>query len=162
LKVEAAIREYLPSVTINFSYFLYNDPASPQNWTNAIQGTIPIFSALSIEADVRSAWSAYRQAGLTESQLRRQVTDDVNEGYQNTQNSREKIAELEVEVDAAQKAFDLAERAYHLGSESNLDRLTQQDALLTAQLSLVSERFNLKSNYLDLLRASGSLANQLR
>jgi outer membrane protein len=161
-KVDAAIREYLPSVSINFSYFLYNDPASPVNWTSALQGSIPIFSALSIEADVRSAWSVYRQAGLTESQVRRQVRDDVNEASQNVQNSREKIAELEVEVDAAQRAFDLAEREYHLGSESNLDRLTQQDALLTAQLSLVSERFTLKSNYLDLLRASGTLATVLK
>ncbi len=67
-----------------------------------------------------------------------------------------------MEVAASQKAVDLAERAYQLGSESNLDRLTQQDNLLTAELNLVSEQFNEKSSYLALLRASGSLAGVLR
>jgi outer membrane protein TolC len=162
LKVEAAIREYFPSVTINFNYFLYNDPISSQVWTAGLTGNIPIFSALSIEADVRSAWSVYRQSSLSESQTRRQVTDDVNEGYQNLTNAREKIRELEIEVTAAQKAADLAERSYQLGSESNLDRLTQQDNLLTAQLALVSGQFTEKSSYLNLLRASGKLGEILR
>ena len=161
LKVDGAIREYFPSVSINFSYFLYNDPVSAQVWTNAITGSLPIFSALSIEGDVRAAWSGYRQAGLTESQTRRQVVDDVNEGYQNLQSSREQVAELKVEVEAAQLAADLAERSYQLGSLSNVDRLTQQDNLLTAQLNLVSEEFTEKSNYLNLLRVTGNLATVL-
>jgi len=160
--VDAAIREYFPSVTINFNYFLYNDPVSSQIWTAGLTGNVPIFSALSIEGDVRNAWSVYRQSGLTESQVRRQVTDDVNEGFANLQNSRDKIHELLIEVSAAQKAADLAERSYRLGSESNLDRLTQQDNLITAQLNLVSEQFNEKSSYLNLLRASGSLASVLQ
>jgi outer membrane protein TolC len=161
LKVDGAIREYFPSVSINFSYFLYNDPVSAQVWTNAITGSLPIFSALSIEGDVRAAWSGYRQAGLTESQTRRQVVDDVNEGYQNLQSSREQVAELKVEVEAAQIAADLAERSYQLGSLSNVDRLTQQDNLLAAQLNLVSEEFTEKSNYLNLLRVTGELATVL-
>jgi multidrug efflux system outer membrane protein len=162
LKVEGAIREYFPSVTINFNYFLYNDPTSSQIWTAGLTGNIPIFSALAIEADVRNAWSVYRQSGLTESQTLRQVRDDVNEGYQNVISSRNQIRELNVEVEAAQKAADLAERSYQLGSESNLDRLTQQDNFLTAQLSLVSEEFSEKSSYLNLLRVSGSLASVLK
>jgi outer membrane protein TolC len=162
LKVDAAIREYLPSVSINFDWFLYNDPHSSQLWSGGVSANIPIFSALSIEADVRGAWSQYRQAGLARSQTVRQVTDDINQNYRNVLNSREKIKELEVEVAAAAKAFDLAERAYKLGSLSNLDRLTQQDNLLTAQLNLVSEQFNEKSSYLGLLRASGMLGSVIR
>jgi outer membrane protein TolC len=162
LRVEGAIREYFPSVTINFNYFLYNDPVSSQIWTAGLTGNVPIFSALSIEGDVRSAWSVYRQSGLTELQTLRQVNDDVNEGFSNLQNSRDKIRELTIEVSAAQKAADLAERSYQLGSESNLDRLTQQDNLLAAQLNLVSEEFNEKSNYLNLLRVSGALATVLK
>jgi len=156
-KVEAAIREYFPTASINFGYLLYNDPKSSQLWNSAISASFPIFSAMAIEADIRSAWSLYRQAGLTESQIRRQVIDDINQGCANFQGSRRKIADLEIQVAAAQKAYDLAERAYQLGSESNLDRLTQQDNLLLAQLNLLSERFNEKSNYLALLRAAGKL-----
>jgi len=162
LKVEAAIREYLPSVSINFDWFLYNDPKSSQLWSGGVSANIPIFSALSIEADVRGAWSQYRQAGLARSQTVRQVTDDINQNYRNLLNSREKIQELQVEVAAAEKAYDLAERSYALGALSNLDRLTQQDNMLTAQLNLVSEQLNEKSNYLGLLRASGMLGTVIR
>ncbi|HZK81485.1 MAG TPA: TolC family protein [Humisphaera sp.] len=162
LSLQAAIREYFPSVSINFSYFLYNDPISPEKWSGVFSASIPIFSALAIEADIRKAWSAYRQAGLAESQTCRQVTDDINQSFRNLQGSREKIADLQVEVEAAQRAFELSERAYQLGSVSNLDRLTQQDNLLTAQLNLVSEQFNEKSNYLSVLRSAGQLSSVLR
>ncbi len=161
-KVESAIREYFPSVSINFNYFLYNDPRSSQSYSGGLSGSIPIFSALSIEADVRAAWSQYRSAGLTREQTRRTVTDDVNEQYQNLHDAREQVAELQVEVAASQKAVDLAERAYQLGSESNLDRLTQQDNLLTAQLNLVTQELNEKTSYLSLLRASGALGTAAR
>jgi outer membrane protein TolC len=81
----------------------------------------------------------------------------VNENYESLQGSRDKVVDLTVAVDSAQTASDLAERAYQLGSDSNLDRLTQQDNLLTAQLNLVSEQYNGKTSYLGLLRAEGAL-----
>jgi outer membrane protein TolC len=160
--LQAAIREYFPSVSINFAYFIYNQPTSSVDWAGGISANVPIFSALAIEADIRAAWSAYRQSVLNVSQTRRQVTDDIRQGYQNLSGSREKISQLQIQVQAAQRAFDLAERAYQLGAESNLDRLTQQDNLLTAQLNLVSEQFNEKTSYLSLLRAEGMLASVLQ
>jgi outer membrane protein TolC len=160
--LDAAIRQYFPSVSINFSYFAYNQPTSSVNWAGGISASVPIFSALAIEAGIRSAWSGYRQSVLNASQTYRQVTDDIREGYQNLVGSREKLAQLQIQVIAAQRAYDLAERAYQLGSESNLDRLTQQDNLLTAQLGLVSEQYSEKSFYLGLLRAEGSLASLLK
>src|SRR5690606_26180225 len=42
--VEAAIRRYFPSVSINYNYFLYNDPDSNQTWTGGISANLPIFS----------------------------------------------------------------------------------------------------------------------
>jgi outer membrane protein TolC len=161
ISVDGAIREYCPSVSLNFEYLLYNDPGNVKSWSNVLSASIPIFSALTIEADVRKAWSVYRQAVLSESQTRRQVRDDVNENYRDLTGSREQIADLQIEVEAAQRAYDLSERSYQLGSVSNLDRLTQQDNLLTAQLNLVSEQFNQKSYYLGLLRAAGALSPAL-
>jgi outer membrane protein TolC len=160
--LEAAIRQYFPSVTINFNYFLYYDPSSTSNWTGAISANLPIFSALSIEADIRKAWSVYRQAGLAEKQLRRQIVDDVNESFQTLKGKKSRITDLTIQVEAAQRAFDLAERSYQLGSVSNLDRLIQQDNLLTAQLELANEQFNEKISYLTLLRSTGNLASLLQ
>ena len=162
LAVQAAINRYFPSVSINFNYFLYNDPKSSQQWTGGISANIPIFSALSIEAQIRLAWSQYRQAGLFESQIRRQVVDDVRQNRQNLDSSRGQVEQLRTQVEAAQQAADLADRAYRLGSGTNLDRLQQQDALLTAQLNLLDEQFASKTDYLGLLRAAGRLATALQ
>jgi outer membrane protein len=161
LGVQAAIRQYFPSVSINFNYYLYNDPKSSQNWAGGISASLPIFSALQIEADIRRAWSVYRQSGLALSSAQRQVIDDVTQAYQNLAGNRAKIADLQIQVTAAQRAVDLTERGYELGSETNLDRLVQQDNLLSAELNLVSEQFAEKSNYLALLRAAGRLASVL-
>ena len=162
LTVDAAIRQYIPSVSINFNYFLHNDPSTGQVYTAGITANVPIFSALAIESEIRRAWSAYRQAGLFEQLTRRQVVDDVRQNYANLAGSRDQVTQLRLQVDAARQAVDLATRAYQLGSGTNLDRLQQQDALLTAELNLLDQQFNAKSDYLGLLRAAGRLATALR
>ncbi|HEY0007395.1 MAG TPA: TolC family protein [Tepidisphaeraceae bacterium] len=155
--VEGAIRAYYPSIGIDFNYYLYSDPETSRSWTAGITANVPIFSGLQIEAEIRRAWSVYRQAGLTLSQQQRIVTDDVNRNYQNLLASEQKLIDLNIQVEAAQRAFDLADRSFQLGRETNLDRLLQQDNLLSAQLNLVSEQYNRKTAYLGLLRAAGSL-----
>jgi len=117
---------------------------------------------LSIEAEIRRSWSVYRQAGLAESQTRRQVLDDIHQSFQNLQGSRQRLMDLQIQVDAAQRAYDLSARAYELGQVSNLDRLTQQDSLLSAKLNRVTEELNEKIYYLSLLRSAGNLASALR
>lgn len=161
-QVDAAIRAYFPSVGINFNYYLYNDPDTSQDWSGGITANIPIFSGLQIEAEIRRAWSAYRQAGLAFSQRKRIVTDDVKQAHQNLLASEQKLIDLNIQVDAAQRAFDLADRSFQLGRETNLDRLLQQDNLLTARLNLVSEQYTRKTAYLSLLRASGALMTALQ
>jgi len=81
----------------------------------------------------------------------------VQIAYENLQDSRSRIAELHVEVEAAQEALRQAEATYSAGIGTNLDRLTAQNQLLSAQLSLVNEEFNFKVFYLDLLRELGRL-----
>ena len=154
--VQVAVSKYYPSISANLSYLLYGQPSGQTLWSLALQGTMPLFSAGTIEADVRTAWSQYRQAVLNDSRIARQVDADVRTAYDNTQTSAGKITELKVQVAANQQAYDLADRSYRLGSSTtNLDRLTAQDNLLNAQLQLVSEEFNHKIYYLDLLRATG-------
>ena len=160
--LDAAILQYYPSFTVNFSYLLHSDPTSMQSWTNVLSANLPLFSALAIEADVRKSRSYCRQAELVESQTRRQVVDEVNQNYQNLRSSQQNIADLKIQVEAAQRAADLAEQAYELGSVANLDRLIQQDNLLTAQVNLLSQQLGEKQYYLALLRSAGEMATALR
>ncbi len=156
--VQQAIGQWYPSVTLNLSYILQREHIpSVTEWSGILQVNIPVFTATAIHADVRTAWSQLRQAWLNQRVVRRQAAEQVQIGYENLQDSRSRIAELHVEVEAAQEALRQAEAAYSAGIGTNLDRLTAQDQLLSAQLSLVSEEFSFKVFYLDLLRDLGRL-----
>jgi outer membrane protein TolC len=157
-EVKVAIGEYYPSVSLNLDYYLHRD-AFPTNlqWSSLLTVNMPIFSAGTIEADVRTAWSKLRQALYAEWLLIRQVQHDVKSAWDTTDSSRRRIIELRAEVAASQEALRQATQRYSVGLAINLDVLTAYDTLLTSQLDLATEEFNHKIYYLDLLRALGQL-----
>ena len=152
-----AIGEYYPTLSLDVRYLLARDPAVGGLWTAGLSANLPLFSAGNIEADVRVAWSQYRQAVLNFSLLRRQVFQEIDQGYADFVGSTQKLQDLSQQVDAAREQLRLADRAYELGSATNLERLDAQNNLLDAELQYASERFNRKTFYLALLRAAGDL-----
>ncbi len=62
---------------------------------------------------------------------------------------------------AAEEALRQAEAAYGAGLGTNLERVTAQDQLLSAQLRAAREEFTAKLAYLAAMRASGVLAQTL-
>jgi outer membrane protein TolC len=160
--VEAAVAQYYPSVTLDANVFLYRESApTDRDWDAVLRANLPIFSAGLIEADVREAWSQFRQAMLAASETRRQVTRDVVVALGDLEFSAERLAELRTQLAAAQQAFNQAVRSNEAGLATNLERLVAQDQLLTSQLDFVSEEFNRKLSSLNLLRATGSLRERL-
>jgi outer membrane protein TolC len=156
--VQVAIGEYYPSISLNLNYYL-SRATFPTNveWAGVLSANLPIFSAGTIEADVRLAWSQLRQNLLSEWQLLRQVQQDVQVDWQNLAASRARIVELRSEVAASQEAYRQADQRYHAGLAINLDVINAQSLLLSSQLDLATEEFNHKIYYLDLLRAMGEL-----
>lgn len=156
--LQAAIGEYYPSVSLDLNYYLHRD-SFPTNieWAGLITASVPIFSAGEIRADVRNAMSLLRTATYNEWQLIRQVRQQVRTDWDNLNASRHRISELETEVAASQEALRQAVERYHVGLAINLDVLNAETQLLSAQLNLAQERFNLKVFYLDLLRDMGRL-----
>lgn len=153
-RVDAAIAQYYPSISIDVQQLLYANPETG-DWLASINANLPIFSAYQIESDVRTAWSIYRQAALNEHSIERQAIRDVRVAYADFIASAERVRELEAAVTAAREALRLAEESYKLGNATNLERLDAQDTLLNAELQLVREQFDQKANYLALLRAAG-------
>jgi outer membrane protein len=155
--VAVAFGQYYPSVSFSLDYLLFRDPDVGGLWSLGLSGNVPIFSAGRIEADVRAAWSQYRQASLAESNTRRQIAQQVEQAYHNLAGSTRQLGDLAEEVDAARQSLELAERSYQLGSATNLDVLSAQSTLQNAQRQLADERFAEKTFYLDLLRQVGQL-----
>ena len=162
-RVEAALGEYWPSISLNVSYYLSRESApADSEWAALLSANLPIFSAGLIEADVRDAWSQLRQAKYGDSLLRRQVTQDVRVAYFDYAASRNRLDELKTQVDAAQQALAQAEDEYRAGRATNLERIVAQDQLLSAQLQYTSERYDNRVFYLGLLRACGAMDDVLR
>ena len=83
-----------------------------RTWEGLLSANLPIFSAGLIEADVRQAWSLYRQAALIESQLRRQVAQDVQLSYQDIMAAQERVAELLLDPSKPKAALERAFAAH--------------------------------------------------
>lgn len=159
--VEVAVGQYYPSVSLNLNVFLAKADSSDSDWTALLAANLPIFSAGLIEADVRTAWSRYRQSILAESLTRRRVSADVQTAYEDLLSSGRRLQELRTQVAASDEAFRQADQSYNVGLATNLERLVAQDTLLTAQLQLTSEQYDHKVFFLNLLRVAGRLNGPL-
>jgi outer membrane protein TolC len=160
--VDAAIGQYAPSLTLSLDYFLLGEPdrADP-SLASLLQVRLPIFTAGRIEAEVRGAWSVFRESVLAYRSRVRQVRSDVETAHLRLLASVRLAAELESQVRVATQAVELAEAAYEAGLGTNLERVIAQDQLLAAELEAVSESFTTKTAYLELLRACGLLSRDM-
>ncbi len=157
-EVEAAWGKYFPEISLNLSSYLSRDSfPSDVDWTAVIQANIPIFSAGLIHADVRAAYSKLRQAHLAERYIQRKVQKDLQLALDNLERDDQQIHQLGIQVTAAQAGLKQANAAFSAGIGTNLERLTAQDGLLSAELALTTATFNFNIDYLRLLRAAGVL-----
>lgn len=156
--VRAAIAEYYPSVSLSLAGFLYEENyANASKWNGILGANLPIFTAGQIRADVRTAWSQLRQAGLMESYLRRNITQQVLDAYDNLQTSGVVLVDLRREVEAATEAFARSVQMEKYGLAIPLDVLTAEDTLLNAQLQYANQSFTRTLLYFNLLRVGGGL-----
>jgi outer membrane protein TolC len=156
--VNAAVGQYYPSVGVNLNAFLTRETIPDDSSFTALLGVnVPLFTAGRIHADVRTAWSRYRQSALAAQMLRREVREQVEQAYAALGASGQRVSDLETEVTAAEEAQRIAAESYAAGVVTSLDVLDAQDRLLTAQLELSGGRYQRIVNFLALERAAGTL-----
>jgi outer membrane protein TolC len=160
--LQAALEEYLPSVKVDFDYFLSREGfPMMSNWLFFTQLNLPIFSGGRIHANVRSAYSLLRQAQYYESLTERQVAEQVTVAYDNLEANGRRLHELQTEVAAATEAFGLASQSYDAGLATNLERLVAQNQMLQAELQLAAAELDRKILYFRLTETIGRLVDQL-
>lgn len=157
-EVDVAIGQYAPTIRLDLDYFLARESLpDDRDWTGILSANIPIFSGGRIQADVREAWSRFRQSVLAYSLLRRRIQQDVEVALADVESSIARMAELREQMRAAQEALRQAESAYSAGLGTNLERVAAQDQLLNAELNLTREEYALKVFYLSAYRAVGAI-----
>jgi outer membrane protein len=158
-RVDAALSQYAPTIGVNLDWFLLRE-TSPDDLDIAslISINLPLFSAGRIDADVRAAWSVFRESVLRHQGTRRQVRFEVEAALNDFETSRLRMAELVIQVAAARETLRQAEATYAAGRGTNLERVQAQADQTEAEVRLASEEFTLKLAYLTLRRAMGMLA----
>lgn len=157
-QVEQAFGQYYPTVTLNLETMLTVDNAATEaQWAGVLRANVPLFTAGRIDADVRTAWSALRQAKLLHEYTRRLVERDVEVAFENWNSSSRRLDELHIQFRAGQDAFTQADKSYNVGLATNLERLIAQDTLLSTELQLVTEDLLHRRAHLALVRAVGEL-----
>lgn len=160
--VDVAIGQYYPSIGVNLNYFLVRAPDdSLASIASLIEVRLPLLSAGRIEAQVREAWSVFREAVLEYRLRAREARRDVEVAWARLQASRAAADEFRTQVAVARETLMLSEASYQAGLGTNLERVTAQDELLAAELDATSEEFITKTSRLALLRAMGLLSADL-
>ena len=160
--LRAAYADYLPTVSLDFDYFLSRQsfPADSR-WLFGVGVNLPVFSGGKLYAGLRTACSLMRQAVSYESLTRRQVAEQVKVAYGDLEASGERLKEYQAQVAAARDAFQLSDQAYSAGLATNLDRLIVQNRLQQAELQLAAETLSRKIMYLRLVRQTGTLVDEV-
>jgi outer membrane protein len=156
--VDVAVGQYYPGVSLNLSYFLYRETVPDESlWAALVAVNLPIFSFGRIQADVRTAWSVFRQSKDVEARTARAIGTDVEIALADLHASEDLLAALQPQVDAAQEAFQQTVDLLRAGKATNLERIVVQSQLLVAQLAIADAQYAHKLAWLALLRTCGTL-----
>ncbi len=156
--VQAVYEQYFPSLAINFDTFLYKGQFPTDSWwTGLFSVNMPLFEGGEIYADLRTAYSQYRQAMLAAHQLRRHIGEEVTIARADWLSGLQLENNLKTEVASALAAYHQAEHSFKAGLATNLDVITAQDQELAAHLAYQQSRFQTRINLLNLFRVSGRL-----
>ncbi len=157
-QVTAAIGEYFPSVSVNLDTFLSKQSFPSDSWWSGLFSVnLPLFEGGMIYADVRTAYSQWRQARLEQLRLQRQIREQVRVARDNWHTAVRMVRNLRTEWAAAQAAFEQARHSYGVGLATNLDVITAEDRALASQLAYEQARYTVRVDMLDLLRTTGRL-----
>lgn len=157
-RVDAAIAQFYPSVGIDFDWFLSRESLpTDRDWTGLLSVNLPLFSGGRIRADVRDAWSQFRQDVLRYSLLRRTIRSDLVTALDDLATIEERLVELRRQTGADAEALRLAEAGERAGRATNLERITAHDQLQWSQLQVADGELQRKVAWLQVLRLTGAL-----
>jgi outer membrane protein len=157
-RVEVAFGQYYPSIAVSLDYFLRRDSLpTDRDWTSLLNFHLPLFTAGRIDADVREAWSQFRQEVLRYSHLRRQIQNDLAVASDQLASLDERLDELQQQTVANRETLRQADAGLRTGLATSLERVTAQDQLLRAEIDVAEGELERKTAWLGLLRLTGAL-----
>ena len=110
------------------------------------------------DAARHQAASVQRQLELQLAQLHDTINDDIAQSERELRTKREALATAEKAVSLSKETLDLVRAQHDAGTATQLDLLTAQDSLFTAEATVAQARFDLALGELSLQRTAGTFA----
>lgn len=122
------------------------------------QGSVPLFQGGVLRSRVRAARLERDQARLQTVNAERQIAASVAQAWYSNIAAEQAITASELQVEAAEIAYEGAQEELSVGTRTTLDVLDQEQQLLEARLGLINARRDAYVASHQLLRAMGKLA----
>jgi outer membrane protein len=145
LKLEVTRKEYFPEFHAFASaggkngYVPELDKIKP-NYVAGIGFSVPIYSASRTTNNIKISQSAATNASYEKEIAQREITDEVVEYYLKVTAAIQKVEHSKLQVEQAQKAFDMAELSYKTGVLTNLELLDANTAMSESKLLLLNSK----------------------
>lgn len=157
-RVEIAFGQYYPSIGVSLDWFLSRDSLpTERDWTGLLSLYLPLFTGGRIAADVREAWSQFRQEVSRYSLLRRSIAHDLAQALDRLATLEQRLDELRTLTAADAESLRQAEGGARAGLTTNLVVLLAQNQLQRSQVDVVETELERKVAWLLALRVTGAL-----
>ena len=159
----AAVQETYDQEAVDFDPLLGQVQLPPDNYRDTqlrllAQGSVPLFQGGIIRSRVRATRLQRDQARLQTMNAERQITANVAQAWYSNIAAEQAITASELQVEAAEIAYDGAQEELSVGTRTTLDVLDQEQQLLEARLGLVNAQRDAFVATHQLLRAMGQLS----
>ncbi|MEM7329535.1 MAG: TolC family outer membrane protein [Pseudomonadota bacterium] len=122
------------------------------------QASVPLFQGGVLRSRIRAARLQREQARLQTMNAERQITASIAQAWFGNLAAKQAITASELQVEAAEIAYEGAQEELSVGTRTTLDVLDQEQQLLEARLSLIEARRDAYVATHQLLRAMGELS----
>ncbi|HEX5053774.1 MAG TPA: TolC family protein [Planctomycetota bacterium] len=157
-RVEVAFGQYYPSIGVSVDWFLSRASLpTERDWTGLLSLYLPLFSAGRIAAEVREAWSQFRQEVSRYSLLRRTIEHDLAVALDQLATLDQRLDELKTLTAADAESLRQAEASSRAGLGTNLVLLLAQNQLQRSQVDVAETELERKVAWLGTLRITGAL-----
>jgi outer membrane protein TolC len=138
----------------------------PGTWQNTFNNSSPdYFVGLNLnipfrnrvaKADQYRSELEYRQAGLRQEQLKKQIRIEVRNAQYALEQSRARVESARKARDLAERSFEITKKEQDLGAGSSYQTMTAQRDLSVAELDLVNAMTTYQKSKVELDRATGA------
>lgn len=156
--------QFSPSVIASGNIQRQTDPGAfgdEDMWMVAVTLNIPLIDRGSRIVSLQESFSQIRQAEILREATSNEIQLDLQTAQSQLEVTRQNLRVAYEQVALSEENFELTTLSFEHGLATSLDVIDANQALLSSQVNLIQEQFNLQLDTLNYFRAMGLLEEHL-